>query len=373
MNKPKAIVTVVNDLYSDRRVDKSCRELQQQGFDVTLLGRLLPDSPPMDERPYHTHRMSMLFHSGVLMYLELQIRLFFYLITHKGHFFWSNDLDTVLPCLIVAKIRAVPVIQDSHEYFTGVPELQHNPRKRKLWKKLEQYCYPRVDELITVNESIAVLFRSEYKRAVHVIRNVPATLNFGIEKSRQQLGIPEDKAMLLMQGAGINVERGGEELLQAMAAIDNAVLFIIGSGDVIPKLKKMASEERLEDKIRFMERMPWKELMQYTLHADLGFSLDKPHSVNYKYSLPNKLFDYIHTRTPVIVSDVVEVRKIVKEYDIGLILPQVDAETISRAINDALTDSDRYKKWQENIKFAATQLNWEQERAVLYDILKKYA
>lgn len=372
MEQRHAIVTVINDLYSDRRVDRTCRELLKLGFRVTLIGRMLRDSPPMDERPYHTHRLSMIFRSGVMMYVEMQIRLFFWLLTHKGHFFWSNDLDTVFPCWFVGRIRNMPVIQDSHEYFTGVPELAKNHGKRKLWKALERFTYPRVNELITVNESIAKLFREEYKREVHVIRNVPEKIKLQTKKTRQELGLPEDKPVLLLQGAGINVERGAEELVMAMQQVEKAVLFIIGSGDVIPELKQMVSNEKMQEKVIFKDRLPLQELVQFTLHADLGFSLDKPLSINYTYSLPNKLFDYIHTSTPVIVSNIPEVRKIVEKYNIGLVLQNHQPEHIAQSIRSALDNKERYSEWKENFKFAISDLNWEQEKIILHEILRKY-
>lgn len=370
--KKQAIVTVINDLYSDRRVDKTCRELVNSGFEVILLGRKLPGSPPLDARPYRTYRLSMIFYSGVLMYLELQIRLFIWLISHKGQFFWANDLDTLLPCLLVGKIRGAPVLQDSHEYFTGVPELKHHPLKRKTWKKLEQYCYPKVDELITVNESIAELFRKEYGREVHVIRNVPEKISMKNIKSRAELGIPVQLQMLLLQGAGINVQRGAEELVQAMQLTENAVLYIIGSGDVVPKLKQMAEAPELKDRIVFLDRMPHDELLQYTFHADLGFSLDKPLSMNYRLSLPNKIFDYIQCNTPVIVSPIKEVQQVVEKYNIGLVIQDHHAETIANAISEAMKDKERYARWKENLKFAAEKLNWENEKQVLQRLLSKY-
>lgn len=372
MPKRKAIVTVINDLYSDRRVDKTCRTLIEQGFEVTLIGRLLPGSPALEKRDYHTHRLPMIFQNGILMYLEFQIRLFVWLISHKGNFFWSNDLDTVLPVLIVAKIRNAPVIQDSHEYFTGVPELIHSPLKRKTWKTLERICYPRVDELITVNQSIARLFEKEYNRKVHVIRNVPETVSIPNPRSKQDLGIPSDKHILLMQGAGINVQRGAEELVLSMEYIPDAILYIIGSGDVFGKLKKLVGDKKLYNKVIFLNRMPYKELLEHTRIADLGFSLDKPLSINYKFSLPNKLFDYIQAHTPIIASDIPEVKHIIKEYDIGLIVNSHKPETIAENIQAALQDKEQYQKWQENLKFAAEKLTWKNEQQILLELLRKY-
>ena len=99
--------------------------------------------------------------------------------------------------------------------------------------------------------------------------------------------------MLIMQGSGINRDRGSEEAVEMMQYVENAVLYIIGSGDVFEKLKTMVEKFNLSDKVIIMDKMTYQELMEYTKIADLGLSLDKGTNLNYEYSLPNKVFDYI--------------------------------------------------------------------------------
>ena len=78
-----AILSVTNDLYTDPRVDKVARFLQRNDYLVTLVGRRYADSPQLENRPYKTHRMRLLFKRGFLFYAEYQIRLFLYLIFRK--------------------------------------------------------------------------------------------------------------------------------------------------------------------------------------------------------------------------------------------------------------------------------------------------
>ena len=80
---------------------------------------------------------------------------------------------------------------------------------------------------------------------------------------REKLKLPLDKFIVIMQGNGINVDRGGEEAVQAMQYVD-AVLLIAGNGDVIDVLKKMTSDLKLNEKVIFKERMPYHELVKYT-------------------------------------------------------------------------------------------------------------
>ena len=72
--------------------------------------------------------------------------------------------------------------------------------------------------------------------------------------------------------------------------LEGYFLLIIGGGDIIDLLKEMTKEFDLYDRIRFLPRMPVDQLIAHTRLCDLGLSLDKDTNLNYRYSLPNKLF-----------------------------------------------------------------------------------
>lgn len=362
--KKAALVTVSNDLFSDRRVHKTCVLLQEAGWDVTLIGRLLPDSPPL-ERNYKTQRMKLFFNKEWMFYAELQVRLFFVLLFKKQRLLVSNDLDTLLPNFLVSRIRGSHLIYDSHEFFTEVPELSRAPRKRAVWLKIEQIIFPRLRYVITVNSSIAEAYRGRYKKDLLVVRNIPDALPASSvpekEQLRKQLNLPVDKTILIMQGAGINVDRGAEEAVAAMALCRNALLLIIGSGDVFPLLPSLIAKHGVAENVRLINRLPYQELLQYTMASDWGLTLDKPGSLNYAYSLPNKLFDYIQCRIPVIGSPLIEIKAIIERYDVGCILTSVTPEEIASAINQYAADSEKYRRWKKNTADAALELTWEKE------------
>jgi glycosyltransferase involved in cell wall biosynthesis len=223
-----------------------------------------------------------------------------------------------------------------------------------------------------VNDSIAGIYAAEYGKKLHVLRNVPRKAKGLPASSRSQLGLPEGKKLILLQGAGINIQRGAEEAVEAMAFVPNAILLILGNGDVIPALKETVRIQNLGDKVLFLPRMPFQDLRKYTLLADIGLSLDKDTNLNYRYSLPNKIFDYIHAGVPVLASDLPEVKKIIEGYGVGRISKGHEPKQLAALLNEMLSDTTQMKVWKENTKLAAEKLCWEEEEQVLRSVYAKF-
>ena len=363
-------MSVINDLSTDQRVHKHCTLLTELGYEVLLIGRQLKSSSPLAKRNYATHRMKLPFEKGPWFYASYNIALFFNLFFRKTDLLFSNDLDTLLPNFLVSRIRMKRLIYDSHEYFTQVPELVNRPSVQRIWKRIESWILPQLKETITVNRSIASLYESDYGIEMHVLRNVPSVPTLSTSSSRSQLGLPADKKIVILQGSGINIDRGAEEAVEAMHAIDGAVLLILGAGDVIDVLKEKVNKESLTGKVLFKDRMPYAEMMAHTKVADLGLTLDKNTNINYQFSLPNKLFDYIHAGIPVLASDLKEVTAIIESYNVGEVIEEVTPKAIADKVNEMLGLS-KVAEWKSNCAKASEELNWQKESEVLKNLILK--
>jgi len=359
-----AIVCVSNDLSNDQRVHKTCLTLQKCGYWVVEVGRLLPDSQPL-ERPYFVLRKKLRFRSGPLFYAELNIRFFLYLLFAEVDLIFANDLDTLPAAFLAAKLRNKRLIYDTHEYYTETPELVHRPITQAIWRTIENFIFPRLTDIITVNESIAKLYGDKFNKTVHVSRNIPLTFTPEILKTRIELDLPENKRIVILQGTGINVQRGAEEAVLAMQYLEDTVLLIIGNGDVFPILKKMIEQYSLQDKVIIKPKMSFEELRQYTMNSDLGLTIDKDTNLNYRFSLPNKLFDFIHSGIPTLSSGLVELKQIIDKYDVGYYIKNHDPKNIATVIKGIFADETRYKVVKQNTAKAKMELCWEKEEKAL--------
>ncbi len=363
-----AIVCVSNDLATDQRVHKTCLTLQKCGYHVTEIGRLLPESQPLS-RAYRTLRKKLYFRHGPLFYAELNLRFFIYLMYAKVDLIFSNDLDTLLAAFLASKLRKKRLIYDTHEYYTETPELVSRPRTQAIWKAIENFIFPKLTDIITVNGSIAKLYNERFNKYLHVSRNIPLTYNPEKIKSREELGLPVDKRIIIIQGTGINVDRGAEEACLAMQYLDNRILLIIGSGDAIPTLHKIVEEQNLEQKVFFKNKLPFADLPQYTMNSDLGMAIDKDTNLNYHFALPNKLFDFIHSGIPVLSSELPELKKIINQYDIGYYINNHNPKHIAEIITNIFYNVERYNTVKQHTKNAKKELCWETEENVLLGII----
>jgi glycosyltransferase involved in cell wall biosynthesis len=362
--KKRIIVAVTSDLVTDNRVHKVCSTLSAMGFDVLLAGRMIPSGLPLQERGYRTVRFRLPFLKGPLFYASYNIRLFIFLLFSKFDLVLANDLDTLPGGFFASRLKGKPLVYDSHEYFTEVPELVARPFVRTIWAWIESQIVPRLKVAYTVNESLALLFEEKYGIPFHVVRNLPSGT---ADLSKQPADFSGSGKVILYQGA-VNINRGLEKAIMAMKYLEGAELVIAGDGDIKSDLERLVTEEGLQMKVKFLGRIPIEQLQSITRKASVGISIEEDVGLNYHFALPNKLFDYIQAHVPVLVSNLPEMAAVVREYDIGKVIDAPDSSALADVLAEMLDDNQQRELWKKNLEKAALELTWENEEKVLHEI-----
>lgn len=358
--KKRIIVSVSSDLSTDQRVLKICTSLYNDGYDVLLWGRLLKNSQTID-LPYKTKRFRLFFNSGFLFYAELNIRLFFSLLLSKADLFYANDTDTLAANFLAAKCKNLKFIFDAHELFPEVPELVGRPLVKTVWTKLEDWILPRSMYNLTVCASIANHYHKKYGTHFEVVRNVPVLKH--TESAIRKFG---DKKVLIYQGA-VNIGRGLELVIDAMQYLPETILWIIGDGDIKISLENRVKDKKLEDRIIFEGKVAAEQLRQLTMSADIGLCLLENKGLSYYYSLPNRIFDYMHAGIPVLTTPFPEISLIVDTYKTGVCTAEENPEKLAAVILQMLSQPFDTSHFAQ----LSREFCWEQEQLKMLHLVKK--
>lgn len=338
-------------------MQRICTTLAENGYSVTLVGRKLSSSISIKKEKFLQKRIRCWINKGKWFYAEYNTRLFLFLLFRKMDAICAIDLDTILPCLQISKLKKIPRIYDAHELFTEMKEVITRPNIQKKWEKIERYAVPKFKFGYTISEGITDEFKKRYKIEYKVIRNLP------ILKTLDPVQ-PNEK-FIIYQGA-VNEARGFECLIPAMKLV-NCKLVICGDGNFMQQLKELIKENVLEDKIIIKGMLPPEQLWKISQQATIGVSLLETKGLNQIFALPNRLFDYINAGLPQVTMNLPEYAKINQQFDIAVLIDDLSPQTIANALNNLLTDDVLYKRLKENCLKARLELNWQNEEKKLLE------
>lgn len=346
-------MAVSNDLLTDQRVDRHRRTLTEAGFDVVVLGRL--DVPTRHRR-------------GWQFYYELNRGLRRKVAEQRPDIVWANDTDTLLGCYLAARRRRAKLVMDAHELFPEVPEIQHKPLVKWVWRTLERWLMPKCDALLTVCDSIAEHYRLQLGVSMTVVRNLREasrhrdfeTSRHRVEESTSGTTPTSDLRLLLYQGR-VNVGRGVDWAIDALEWLPECRLVVAGDGDLLEEMKAYAASKEWSERISFTGRLMPEKMHALTPQADVGLVMLEDMGLSYHYALPNRIGDFVQAGVPMVVSDLPEMAAVVKRYRIGEVMREPGAKALADSIQKVLAIG----KEHYNFEPARRDMDWNKEKQIL--------
>lgn len=342
-------------------MQRICGTLADAGYDVLLVGRKLKTSLSLSKTNYQQQRLKCWFNKGKLFYTEFNIRLFFFLLFKKMDCICAIDLDTILPCYYISKLKGVKRVYDAHEYFSQLDEVISRPKIYRFWHGIEKKMIPKFKNGYTVCDGLAEEFRKDYKANYRVIRNVPMLID-----SNEQARLED---VVLYQGA-VNKGRGLDKLALAMKKV-NAKLWVCGNGNFMDEMRSVVHANDLSGKVFFFGMLPPAELKKRTLQAYIAINPFEKSGLNQYLSLSNKFFDYIHAGIPQVTMNYPEYKKINDQFEIAELIDDLSPEAIANAINRIINNKALYLQLKQNCLTAKHALNWQAEKNKLLNFYEE--
>ncbi|MEA3491296.1 MAG: glycosyltransferase family 4 protein [Campylobacterota bacterium] len=366
---------VLNNFQNDSRVLKESISLQNAGYKVKVVAL---HEEPLQEfdivQNIEVHRVKLRSRSWskhkaiqLLKYFEFMYRV---IREHKhSDILHCSDLNTLPVGVTIKKIfnKNAQIVYDAHEYETEINGL-HGIQKT-LTKKIERFLIKYADAVICVSDAIA----DEYVKLYNIpkpalVLNTPPFKK--IEKKdifRETLNIAKDKTIFLYQG-GLSKGRGIEILLDTFKQIgDNKDIIVFMGYGSLEELVQTASKEY--SNIYFHKAVTPDVLLDYTSSADFGISTIEDSCLSYRYCLPNKMFEYLMAEIPVIASNLYEIKRLVEDNNIGVVVDENTPNGLEEAIKKAtLLDKEEL---YVNIQKAKEIYNWEEQESILLKLYEE--
>lgn len=369
---------VLNNFKNDSRVLKTSNTLQNLGHEVTVVamheeGLAINETLNNGVKVHRIHLATRKWskHRLVQIIKLLEYIFKFVLNYRKSEILHCNDLNGLFVGVVCKLTKpSLPIIYDSHEFaINDVPNQSKWSIKLKF--ALEWFLIKFAKQVINVSDSIA----NEYARLYnidkpHLVLNCPAYKEQQkMNLFRESLGIREDQVIFLYQG-GLSAGRGIETLLEAFSDLetDKNIIVFMGYGVLEEDIKNKANEQKT---IFFYPAAAPDVLLNYTSSADYGVLFADGDCFSYKFSLPNKFFEYIMAGLPVLISEnLIEMKRLVEQERVGIVAEDNTIDGIENAIQKSF-ELD-YAEIQQNVHAARKKYCWEEQGKVLKEIYSDF-
>lgn len=354
------------DFPSDIRVENEISAIRELGIEVHLACYTMTNKPSYEESNgliIHRKPISKLVYKSSIGALRVPLYFNFWVrfiddlcIKTNYSAIHVHDLALAKPMHKIAKKHNLVSILDLHENWPFhlmeaahtkkfIAKFFHNDNE---WIKYEKSYTPLYDQVITVVEEMEDRMKKIGVKNTSVYQNVPDISQFDLNVDS---GKPLNYPLELIYVGGVNENRGIQIPLKAISLLKNnkdKIRFkIIGDGDYLPTLKKIAKELKIEDQVKFFGWIKQNDAYEEIRKSDICLI---PHlrSVQTDCSSPNKMYQYFLMKKPVMSSDCNSIKRVVNENKSGVIYKDSSPQDFANALEKLLGHPDQLRTMGEN-------------------------
>lgn len=367
----KICIICDTEIINDPRVMRQIRALSQ--YQLTVVGKGALDIPNIHieswDNCYHVASGKLEWAWYFLCHIlknfsPLEKR---FSITHSPALRDSFDLVLVnevtsLPLAFLINKRA-PVYCDMHEYYFDFAPW--NIRERltiKYYRHLCEKFLPQCDAISTVCNGIARVYKKISGKKVFIVHNAPPS-----QKLLPSPVLPS-KIRLIHHGYA-DKRRCIERMIKMMDYVDSRFtldLMLTTDSEYRRFLKAEASKR---SNIIWREPVKMPEICKTINNYDMGLYILPPQTVNSRFALPNKLFEFIQARLGIAIAPSPEMASIVQKYELGIIAEDFTPQSMAASLT-AITVQD-IARFKANAHAVADSLSAEKGSQKIQETAKQ--
>jgi glycosyltransferase involved in cell wall biosynthesis len=237
---------------------------------------------------------------------------------------------------------------------------------------LEGVLTSRMDGVLTVDSRGGWLSNRyrRWTREVQEIWNLPSLRDDPQKEVIDSLTPDYRNRKVVAFIGGLNVDKGLRVAIKAVSLIvrdyPDLLLLCMGPLRDDPKvISELVQESGVKDYVRFLDPMPYPEMLAHLSHARVGLAL---HQASRNFSLVSagngrKFFTYMQAALPIVGPIFYEIGKAVEIARCGVLVDTRKPEMVAEAVSRLLTNENEVVQMGRNGRQAFEKgLNWEVEQ-----------
>lgn len=381
---PSVLMLVQSSLATDSRIRKEAQALAEVGYSVHVIGKQVPvgyippegvtfssvggssvlrpeDAPSLGTRklsaPMRLARWMMLPTHRESAFQRWRDEAVVEARKHNFDIVHAHDFNTLAAGVHLASERGVPLVYDSHEFWTGMDrEYRPTPMLDRKERRTEGELGAQAAAVITVSDGIAARFRQIYGWGdVTVVRN-------SFPAPSEPPEIPATPEAVVYAGR-LCAHRDLETVAEASRRIELPVQ-LFGPQDATWLAGFDPGRAEVSGSV------PMDEAARRIASAGLSLVTLADGWENHDLAMPNKVFQAVSLGVPVVASDLGELGGLVREFGIGTLYRPGDASSLGSAIAQAI---ERYADLRLAVGGAQAELTWEVDATRLVEVYARLA
>ena len=376
----------------DVRVEKICRSLISGGYEVHIASRNLKNNPTFEnDRELNIHRMKNWNNDRInyafsfpVFFSPLWKRFLDSIITrHSVDLIIVRDLPMAIAGVLAGRRHGLPVIFDMAEDYVamirdiwrarkyqGLNLIVRNPYLAKI---VEKYSVQNASHIFIVAEEAkkVIVNAGGNLKNTTVVGNTPSLEIFF---SKNHMYIPSEKLEIIKKRfsviytGGIQNGRGIQTVIGAIPhlieKIPDFLFVVVGEGYAEKKMQEKVEGLGIQKHVMWVGWVKHDLMYNYIKASTVGLI---PHLVSdhVNTTIPNKLFDYMGFGLPIIATDAIPLKRIIKDEKCGKIFKSNDVNDFIKVILQLYHYRGDYG--YNGIKAIINRYNWEKDEEKLFE------
>jgi len=246
----------------------------------------------------------------------------------------AHDLDTLVPGLLISRLRGVPLVYDAHEHYARMVEGDVPKFAVVALDRLEANLVGNPDLVIAANEMIHDYLGPHIRgRSIVVMNCIDLPPRSSIRKN------DGGEHLCFFYGGSLEPLRYVLELISAVESDERCILRVAGRGRLEDEVK---SASQRCDRIVFLGYLGHDQLLNEMLQAHVVPTLFDPSNENNRIGTPNRLFEAMALGIPVLATKGTLSGRMVEDEKCGLAIEWSEPnfqEAVTLLLNPALRRS----------------------------------